>query len=186
MGREVRRVPATWKHPKDCRGHHVPLHGGSFSQRAKEWDEEEAQWVDGFKKNWGAGEKWIPRHEDQNYDFEEWAGKRPVESDYMPDWPESERTHLQMYECTTEGTPISPVMATAEELARWLADNGASAFGDLTATYEQWLATITSASGYAPSGMMVVGGPMVSGVEGLAEIKNGQSRVVPNVIGDEK
>ena len=30
-------------------------------------------------------------------------------------------------------------MATAEELARWLADNNASAFGGQTATYDAWL-----------------------------------------------
>ena len=43
--------------------------------------------------------------------------------------PIEERTHYQMYETCTEGTPISPVMETPENLARWLADNGASAFG---------------------------------------------------------
>lgn len=174
MGREVRRVPATWKHPKDERGRYVPLHGGSFSAVLAEWREGERQWKAGKTQDYSAYPAVAWKDRDPKYDgmpFSEWHGKRPVESDYMPDWPESERTHLQMYECTTEGTPISPVMATAEELARWLADNGASAFGDLTATYEQWLATITSASGYAPSGMMVVGGPMVSGVEGLATVK---------------
>ena len=41
MGREVRRVPANWKHPKDEKGHFVPLLGGSFKERATQWDEEE-------------------------------------------------------------------------------------------------------------------------------------------------
>lgn len=40
----------------------------------------------------------------------------------MPRWSAKKRTHLQMYETCSEGTPISPVMATAEELAHWLAD----------------------------------------------------------------
>lgn len=48
--------------------------------------------------------------------YEEYAGPRPDASDYMPDWPEAERTHYQMYENTSEGTPISPVMATPEDL----------------------------------------------------------------------
>jgi hypothetical protein len=86
----------------------------------------------------------------------------------MPEWPESERTHLQMYESTSEGTPISPVMETPEQLARWLADNGASAFGDMTATYEQWLET--AKDGWAPSGMMI-GGVMMSGVEGMTKVR---------------
>ena len=90
--------------------------------------------------------------DEQKMTFEEWDGDRPQKEDYMPDWPESEKTHMQMYECTSEGTPISPVMATAEELARWLADNEASAFADQTATYEQWLRTIQRGS--APSAVM--------------------------------
>jgi uncharacterized membrane-anchored protein len=79
----------------------------------------------------------------------------------MPDWLASQRTHLMMYETTSEGTPLSPAFATAEELAAWLADNGASAFAGQTATYEQWLATCRSGS--APSMVLDVGG-MQSGV----------------------
>jgi len=52
-----------------------------------------------------------------------------------------------MYETCTEGTPISPAFATPEELARWLADNEASAFGGMTASYEGWLRTIKSKHG---------------------------------------
>lgn len=66
----------------------------------------------------------------------------------MPDFGAS-ATHMMMYETTTDGTPISPAFETAEELARWLADNGASAFGRETATYDQWLAMI--GVGNAPS-----------------------------------
>ncbi len=52
-----------------------------------------------------------------------------------------EPTHIMMYETCTEGTPISPAFETPEDLARWLTDNNASAFGSMTATYEQWLST---------------------------------------------
>jgi len=71
----------------------------------------------------------------------DWYGQAPDQNDYMPDWPADECTHLMMYEDTTEGTPISPAFPTPEELAKWLADTGASAFGSDTATYEQWLST---------------------------------------------
>jgi hypothetical protein len=60
----------------------------------------------------------------------------------MPMWSQSECTHWQMYEEITEGTPISPVFATPEELARWLSDNKVSAFADTTASYTQWLSLI--------------------------------------------
>ena len=99
------------------------------------------------------------------YSFEEWHGSEPDPSAYRPDWPESALTHLQMYETCTGGTPISPVFKTPEEVARWCADNGASAFGYTTASYEAWLRV--ARGGYACSAVIVNGGPMVSGVEGL-------------------
>jgi hypothetical protein len=46
----------------------------------------------------------------------------------------------QVWETTSEGSPITPVFATPEELARWCADNAASIFGSDTLPYEEWLA----------------------------------------------
>ena len=56
----------------------------------------------------------------------------------------------QMWETTTEGSPISPAFETPKELAQWLTDNEASASGSMTATYNQWLAFIRG-PGWAPS-----------------------------------
>ena len=66
-----------------------------------------------------------------------------------------------MYEDTSEGTPISPIFENAEDLAHWLADNKASAFGGMTATYEEWLSTINR--GYAV-GMVMDKNGLRSGV----------------------
>lgn len=162
MGREVRRVPAGWEHPKDARGRYIPLHEGrGYKERLAEWVEASEKWAQGLQSDYAGG--WIPKGDAALAceSFEEWDGLKPKESDYMPDWPDSERTHLQMYEDTTEGTPISPVMSTPEDLARWLCDNRASAFGTMVATYEQWLATIKA--GWAP-GLVIGGGVMSSGV----------------------
>lgn len=116
MGREVRHVPADWQHPKDAGGNLLPLHE-RFCYNAEEIKEGLRDgWLDDEPPNYGVG--------------------------VMPDWPKSERTHIQMYETTSEGTPLSPVMKTPEELARWLADNNASAFGAKYATQEQWLSRI--------------------------------------------
>jgi len=41
------------------------------------------------------------------------------------------------------GAPTSPVMDTVEDLARWLADHGPTAFGGIKATYDQWLEIIS-------------------------------------------
>lgn len=55
----------------------------------------------------------------------------------------------QMWETTTEGSPMSPVFSTAEGLAQWLTGTGASAFGGQTATYQGWLRVCQG--GFAPS-----------------------------------
>ncbi len=74
----------------------------------------------------------------------------------------------QMWETTSDGSPISPVMKTPEELARWLANNGASAFGKDTATYDQWLGMI--GVGWAPS---AVGSSETGLISGVAATKRG-------------
>jgi hypothetical protein len=162
MGREVRRVPATWEHPRDDKGSYIPLYGYSFSARLREWDEGKTKWNQGLRDDYAGG--WQPLGDVASESYEEWSGQRPVESDYMPDWPEAERTHYQMYEDTTEGTPISPVMSSPEELAHWLANNNASANGGMTASYQAWLRVCNG--GYAPS-MVMAGGVIQSGVEAL-------------------
>ena len=165
MGREVRRVPADWQHPKNEDGNYIPLHGRSYSNEVAEWDESRDQWEKGFRRDYVTN-GWKPKGGDDLGSYEDWDGPRPVEANYMPDWPDDQRTHLQMYEDTSEGTPISPVMATPEELARWLTDNNASAFASMTATYDQWLATIKR--GFACSAVFT-GGHMESGVAALAK-----------------
>ncbi len=140
--REVRRVPADWQHPKewrwDHRGNRVerykPLFPGEdYQRRVDEWDEECAKWKAGWRPDY------CTTAEGRAMTYEQYSGQRPHRDDYMPDWPAERRTHLMMYEDTSEGTPISPAFETPEELARWLADNNASAFGSSTASYEAWL-----------------------------------------------
>ena len=156
MGREVRMVPEGWVHPRYTNedaerpqlvGRFKPLYPGEcYPSRLAE-----------FMKD--LNEQGMQYALDQN-------GNPPDENDYMPNWPEAERTHYMMYEDTSEGTPISPAFATPEELARWLADNGASSFGDDTATYEQWL--YVCKGGWAPS-MVVDAKGLRSGVEAMAD-----------------
>jgi hypothetical protein len=136
MSRAVRLVPGSWEHPRDAEGKYIPLLS-SFP-----YNEEEIQegLADGSLSGDGP-------HYGRNL---------------MPEWSEEERTHLQMYETTTEGTPISPVMETAEGLARWLADNKVSAWAGQPASYSSWLEMIQE-GGWAPSACMI-DGKLVSGV----------------------
>jgi non-ribosomal peptide synthetase component F len=144
MGREVRMVPADWQHPKDEHGEFIPMYCESYAEAAAEFMA-------------AANEKGL-QHAIDEYGV-------PEEQHYMPDWPPEQRTHYMMYEDTSEGTPISPAFSTPEELARWLADTGASAFGRDTASYEAWLRV--ARGGYACSAV-ITNGVMQSGVEGLA------------------
>lgn len=120
MGREVRMVPFGWKHPKDDNGRYIPLSSGYKNDLE---DFRECIEACGLE------------------DAIEYFGGGPRKADYMlVDVPKDECIMLMMYENTSEGTPISPAFATPEDLARWLTDSKASAFGDMTATHEQWLA----------------------------------------------
>ena len=162
MGREVRKVPADWVHPQDDNGEDIPLYEGNAQKELARWMECREKWLEGLRENYGDGPKWVPIDGTEGYRYTDYAGPPPNPDDYMPDFGDS-ATHLQMYETCTEGTPISPVMETPEELARWLEDNGASAFADMTATYDQWLSTINSKTGSAPSAV-ISDGRLESGV----------------------
>lgn len=167
MGRELRMVPKDWKHPKKA-GRYVPLHEGPFEQEAARYAEEEAEWKRGFRRDYGTGARKPLDDLERTWTYEDYAGEPPKREDYMPSWRPEERTHFQMYETCTEGTPISPPMPDAESLATWLADNGASAFGDLTASREAWLATIKRGSAV---GAVLDSGGWKSGVEAEAELE---------------
>ncbi len=117
MGREVRKVAKNWGHPKDDKGCYIPLYDG-YKESTDEFMEL-------------AEEKGLQEAVDYM--------RCPDKNDYMPDWTDEEKTHLMMYEDTTEGTPLSPAFETPEKLAKWLAESNTSSFGCSTATYEQWL-----------------------------------------------
>lgn len=163
MGREIRRVPADWVHPEDDDGRFIPLSDG-FDKDLAEWNEGNDKWRAGLTSDYRGG--WKSNADsvaDGCKSYADYAGGQPKSEEYMPDWPDEQRTHLMMYETTSEGTPISPAFETPEKLARWLADNGASAFAGRGATYEQWLATCRSGS--APSAVYSARTGFVSGVE---------------------
>jgi hypothetical protein len=141
MGREVRMVPKDWEHPIDNDGLLIPLLA-DYQRDARDFLA-----------------KAIAEGLDEAVDY---FGCTPNKSNYMPELSEDEVGYYCMYENTSEGTPISPSFATPEELARWLTDNNASAFGGSTASYEGWLRVAKGT--FAPS-CVVVDGQYVNGVD---------------------
>lgn len=129
MGYELRKVPASWEHPKNEKGNYIPLFGGSYSKYSKHFDIRREMWNKGFDLSTNIIEgkivnKWVPKDKDNTDSFEDWwDGEKRTPVDYMPDWTEAELTHFQMYENVTEGTPISPVFEKPEDLAHWLGLN---------------------------------------------------------------
>ena len=158
MGREVRKVPKNWKHPKKEDGNYQPMFEGSFKDDLQEWVNGVNLWLKNKHPDQLSGAAVDCQH------YEDWAGGCPDSRCYMPEWLESEKTHYMMYETTSEGTPISPAFSSPEKLAKWLFDNKSSSFGNNTATYEQWLRVCSG--GYAPSAV-IQNGILKSGVEAL-------------------
>lgn len=97
----------------------------------------------------GSGELWDS--EEQRLEAESWEQTDPPTGE---GW--------QLWETVSEGSPISPVFASPEELAEYLSEND-----DTSLSIDQWLGWITK-SGWAPSGIGVVGMGMYSGVEFIA------------------
>lgn len=171
MGREARRVPLGWEHPKENDGYYKPLHDGCKLNAAMEsWDKGLILWLNGERAGYQDGERvTVAIDEDlaqTREGFEEWDGQRPNPDDYMPVFTEEEAVGWQMYETCSEGTPISPVMKSPEDLADWLFENKADAFADMTATRAGWLSTITSKHG-SISAVLVPGRGIISGVEAM-------------------
>lgn len=144
LGREIRRVPANWQHPKNQYGQDIPLYDSRYSKVLTDWEEENKQWQNGLSSDYNCG--WKPIKEIyKDIPFEEWSGKKPVKEDYMPEWTEEEKTHIQLYETTTEGTPITSVYNSndLESLCEYASKN-CSAFGSNKTTKEQWMEMITN------------------------------------------
>jgi hypothetical protein len=166
MGREIRRVPANWEHPRetnpnDKRGMGLhPMHGENFQKALAKWNHENDLWQKG-------------QHERQldkslsNYGlagYSEYAGDQPKQEDYVP-YTEEEATHFQMYETITEGTPVTPVFATLQELEDYLVNVGEMAGTKYNEKYSREGAHAFCQSGWAPSMVYTPATGMISGVE---------------------
>ena len=125
MGREIRRVPADWEHPKVSKldrqtrsmvEDYQPLFDRSFSEEAREWMDKAIAWYKGVDPD-------CAEHKATHPFYWQWAGMPPDPAYYRPEWT-SEPTHYQVYETVSEGTPVTPHFATKAELIDWLVKHG--------------------------------------------------------------
>jgi hypothetical protein len=151
MGREVRRVPANWVHPRNERGEFKPMFDQDFGSVAREWLDDAIAWDNGTHENLLRE----PTLKDKYPFFWQWDDNPPDPEHYRPAWTEAEATHYQMYETVSEGTPVSPVFATPEELVDWIVQN----LGHSRHAAEEFVK-----SGYAPT-MMVASGHLAMNID---------------------
>lgn len=129
MGREIRRVPANWQHPtyrtmrmrRDFYGEietWKPLLNRSFNEEAAKWDERKEAWDRGERPDYFDADK------HGAISFEDWEGDRPDPEYYVPYDVNDDLPWLQMYETVSEGTPVTPAFATADELIDFLCERG--------------------------------------------------------------
>lgn len=123
------------------------LEGDNLEKYCLEWDDYAAKWAEGLQEDGITPNAWKPiEPEFAGQTYAEVYGERPDPAHYMPNWPQAERTHWQMYE-TVSDTPISKVHETPEAVARELAQTGVWGGYD----YQTWLSMIRA--GWAPTMM---------------------------------
>ena len=87
--------------------------------------------------------------------------QEPVDlADYMPEIPEGTPYGWQLYETVSEGTPLSPVFATKDELAAWMSSPAAG-----REQCSPGVAAKFVENGWAPSFVFSRETGLVSGVE---------------------
>jgi hypothetical protein len=118
MGREIRRVPANWVHPKDERGRYQPMFDEDYEAAITEWIKNHELWMRREHPDQ------IKGHGTEYSYYAEWNGNAPEVEYYRPKWTDEERTHYQVYETVSEGTPVTPVFATKEGLIEYLIEKG--------------------------------------------------------------
>lgn len=145
MGREIRRVPADWEHPRAERGgRYRPLcDGRNYHRDCAEWIRDFTAWEAGthpYLTGEGLpGEKPRTTKAGCRYWWDYDSGPPLAEEYMLVDVPESLCTHYQLYETTTEGTPHhdSPVFESMDELLDWAAEH-ATTFAHARASRERW------------------------------------------------
>jgi hypothetical protein len=137
MGREIRRVPPNWEHPKETKGQYergqfvikevyIPLYDISFNESAKEWLDELALWLEGKHDSQLEPDSTANNYPRTIRGYTDYYEKFPNADHYRPEWDEADCTAYQIYETVSEGTPVSPVFQTEQEIIDWLVDRGHS------------------------------------------------------------
>jgi len=142
MGREIRKVPANWEHPRKSNGNYQPMFNRFYGDAIAEWIENHNKWEDGTHDNLVDGS--CTKEEYPFYAM--WGGGPPTVEYYQTKkYAPEELTHIQLYEDTSEGTPKSPVFRADEfdKLCEYAAEHYTT-FASFRATKEEWAEMLKS------------------------------------------
>ncbi len=113
MGREIRKVPKGWEHPRDERGHFQPLHDRTFKEVAEEWWSSAVAWHKGDVSE-------IDEKYRKKYPWYWQFNGDPPTSIYYRDEFTAPADCFQIYENVSEGTPVSPVFDSIDDMIAWM------------------------------------------------------------------
>ena len=121
MGREIRRVPPRWEHPRynRCNAIHFTQVGEYKRLFDKPYRKALDEWLEGLAQ-WDRGEH---PYQKPGEGYWAYAGGPPDPNYYRPAFKEVP-TWYQVYETISEGTPVTPSFATKEELVDYLVKHG--------------------------------------------------------------
>lgn len=158
MGREIRRVPPNWEHPKYTSddtpyenrvGEYRPLFDEAYEHAAQEWIKNFDLWRRG-------------KHKSQpcSYSKYYWEYDGPPDEEACRPAFIQKPTWYQVYETVSEGTPVTPPFETPQELVDYLSTCGD--FWDQTRRNGPWSRANAEQfvkAGFAMTAVIIQGGP---------------------------
>jgi len=142
MGRELRKVPANWEHPKKDNGDYQPMFNKYYGDALNEWINNNKRWEDGTHPDL----KDHPEYKEEYPFYAMYDGNPPdVEYYQTRKYKPEELNYIQLYETTSEGTPCSPVfkISELEKLCEYAAEN-CTTFASFKATKEEWFKMLSN------------------------------------------
>lgn len=185
MSTELRRVPKDWQHPSDHRD------ADRYESKLAYVPPPFYRWRPLLDKDWATAERewwrdriahavkralyylpslfgWLEPPSEVCWPWTLEDHPRPRYLDYRPRWQKRERTHYQLYEDVSEGTPISPVCATVDELVEWCAAQTKEVWvGTQGMTRAEWQ-RFFERGGYSMSGVFTPETGFVTGIKYMA------------------
>lgn len=158
MGREIRRVPKDWEHPKDSNNNYIPMYDEVYEDAANRWIKGFLAWIkgdhdyqietgilSGTNTEGGTGYKYY-------WDYD---GPPPNPKNYRPAF-RSDPIYFQIYQTVSEGSPVSPVFETEKEILYWL----------IKENYSEKAARAFIDTGHAPT-IVVVDGVLYDNIHAM-------------------